>query len=285
MIEKVINYTDLLAILLGIAFAGLLIFSLYFIGLFGTDSEIESDTDLDVDGDLDLDVEADLDLDVDTDIDLDVDADLDLDIDADVDFDVDADMDMEVDSDVEMHGDVHGEVHQDIHTEIETEIGTIGATGELGHSIETDGGGSLFAQIGAFCLAFGLFGFFTVLSIEPKKTNKTEITDLDIAIAILFVIGIVAYKISNKALKALTKGSLTPVMQVQVGNQVTVVSEMIDHSSQGRVVVETPDGSKIMMAISFDIHDMFHQGDRGYIVEPDVPLKIAKMSSLTKKWS
>ena len=90
------------------------------------------------------------------------------------------------------------------------------------------------------------------------------------------MLGVCAFKLSNRGLKALTKGSISPVSEIMAGQHITVVSKLIDYQTQGRVLVATPDGEKIMMAISHDMHDLFYEGDKGIILLTGIPLRIAK---------
>ena len=287
MIEKFIIYSDLLALLLAIAISGLIIFLLFFIGFIhsdtehvGTDSDIDADTDVDTDFDTDVDT----DIHIATDIDGDFDTDFDSDLDSDFDTEIDSGIDTDIETDIE--GDIGSEVHLDTEAHVDSDHEVSGDTnlnmdmdahvgGELVRTIETDGGGSLFAQIGAFCLAFGLFGFFFVLSIGPVESSEL-LSKLDIAVALLFLLGVCAFKLSNRGLKALTKGSISPVSEIMAGQHITVVSKLIDYQTQGRVLVATPDGEKIMMAISHDMHDLFYEGDKGIILLTGIPLRIAK---------
>ena len=285
MIEKFISFPDLLALLLAIAISGLIIFFLFFIGFINSEAEhVGSDSDIDTDTDIDHDVGSDFDHDIDTDIDHDIGSDFDhdfdtginldhdIDTDVDVDHDIDTDVDTDIDTDHDFHADTDHEVTtaSELHMDFDAHI-----SGELVKTIETDGGGSLFAQIGAFCLAFGLFGFFFVLSLGPVETSEL-VTKLDIAIAVLFVLGMGAYKVSNKMLRVLTKGSISPPSTIMTGQQITVVSKLIDYQTQGRVLVLTPDGEKIMMAISHDPYDLFYEGDSGVVLQPGTPIKISK---------
>ena len=286
MIEKFISYPDLLALLLAIAISGLIIFFLFFLGAthsetdhVGTDSDIDADSDIDHDFNAEMDADVDVDLDTDLDIDIDTDIDSEFDHDFDTDTEIDHELGIEVDSDIstdhELTSDADHEISSDteLHMEFDAHV-----DGELVKTIETDGGGSLFAQIGAFCLAFGLFGFFFVLSIGPSESTEL-LSKLDIAVGVLFLLGMGAYKLSNKALKLLTKGSISPVSEILPGQHITVVSQMIDYQTQGRVLVSTPDGEKIMMAISHDLHDLFYEGDKGIILFTGIPLRISKDSS------
>ena len=293
MIEKFITYSDLLALLLAIAISGLIIFLLFFIGFIhseaehiGTDSDIDADADVDSDFDTDVDsdihidsdlgVDTDIDGDFDTDFDADIDGDFDTNLDSDIDTDIDTDLDSDIGSDVHIDTDAHVDTDHEVsgdtelHMELDAHVDS-----ELVKTIETDGGGSLFAQIGAFCLAFGLFGFFFVLSIGPVESAEL-LSKLDIAVALLFLLGVAAFKLSNRGL---TKGSISPISEIMAGQQITVVSKLIDYQTQGRVLVATPDGEKIMMAISHDMHDLFYEGDKGIILLTGIPLRIAKQLS------
>lgn len=282
MIEKFISYSDLLALLLAIAISGLIIFFLFFMGAThsetdhgGTEAHLDTDTDMDTDIDSDVHIDLDHDIDASTDFDNDLDTDTDFDHDLDTDTDLSHDLDTDTDLDHDVH-EISNEAG--LHLEFDGHI-----DGELVKTIETDGGGSLFAQIGAFCLAFGLFGFFFVLSIGPVETSVL-ISKLDIAVGVLFLLGVAAFKLSNKALKLLTKGSISPVSEILPGQEITVVSKMIDYQTQGRVLVLTPDGEKIMMAISNDMYDLFYEGDKGIIQITGVPLRISKdITNLSRK--
>ncbi|MFW9991541.1 MAG: hypothetical protein ACFFD4_05740 [Candidatus Odinarchaeota archaeon] len=219
MIENFFAYTDLLAILLGLAISGLIIFGLYLFGAHG-----EHDGDVDTDGHIDG---------------------------LDHDFD---------------HGFDHGFDHDFDH-------------GDIASSIDVDGGSSLLAQIGAFCLTVGLFGFFAVLSLGEPEEAATGITTLDVAVIVLLAMGIGMYLISNRILRALTRGAINPIQEVQSGLRVTVVSDYIDFGKQGRVVVHLEGGEKIMMAKGHDVADFLLRGETGYIAELGIPLKISQLSN------
>lgn len=293
MIEKILSYTDLLALLLAVAISGLIIFSLFFLGFIqsesaetGVDSDVEldADTDFEVDSEMDFDghleIDSDINMEIDTELDHEISFDSELDTEISSDFDHDVDTDFESDLDTDIQTELHSEIGT--HDGFEAGLETSGTTG-LVRTIETDGGGSLFAQVGAFCLAFGMFGFFVILSIGQTQSEEL-ITKLDIAVGFIFLIGLAAYKLSNIALKSLTKGSISPIASIEKGQKITIVSKLIDHQNQGRVLVTTADGDKIMMAIAHDIHDLFYEGDQGIVTQLGVPLRIAKESTMTKKW-
>jgi hypothetical protein len=262
ILQWFLAFNDLLAITLGFALSGIVIFFLYFFGFINQSGDSDIETEVDVDTDLDLDSE----------LNTEFEAEIDSDIDSELDTEVDTDLDTEIESDFETDAEIENEGFSQF-----TEDSTGSLTVE---NVETKGSGSLMVQVAAFCLVFGLTGFSVLISIGPGNNSVTDlITMIDVGFGAVLFLGLFSYLVSKKALQTLTTGNINPVIGIKTGMEIIVISENIDLFNQGRIIINSPDGGIKAMAIGYDDYDYFVQGDRGYVKETGHPIKITRSLS------